>query len=130
MNCKVELKLKQTKYCVLPAAGADNSNANCNNIIFTIKDTKLYVPAVTLSIKDHQKLSKFLSKTFERSVYWHEHKTKNENKKTANEYRYLFKSNFFGVNRLFVLVYSNQDENAKRIKTWRYYLPKKYNQKL
>ena len=113
----------------MPAAGADNSNANCN-IIFTIKDTKLYVPAVTLSIKDHQKLSKFLSKTFERSVYWHEHKTKTENKNTANEYRYLFKSNFFGVNRLFVLVYSNQDENAKRIKTWRYYLPKKYNQKL
>ena len=113
----------------MPAAGADNSNANCN-IIFTIKDTKLYVPAVTLSIKDHQKLSKFLSKTFERSVYWHEHKTKNENKNTANEYRYLFKSNFFVVNRLFVLVYSNQDENAKRIKTWRYYLPKKYNQKL
>ena len=49
INCKVELKLKWTKYCVLSAAGADNTNANPNNIIFTIKDTKLYVPVVTLS---------------------------------------------------------------------------------
>ena len=39
-NCKVELKLKWEKYCVLPAAGADNENADSNNIIFTIKDTK------------------------------------------------------------------------------------------
>ena len=41
----------------------------------------------------------------------------------TNEYRYFFKSNFFGVNRLFVLVCSNQVENAKRFKTRRYYLP-------
>ena len=54
INCKVELKLKWTKYCVLPAAGADNDNAN-DNIIFTIKGTKLYVPVVTLSAKDNQK---------------------------------------------------------------------------
>ena len=37
------------KYCVLFAAGADNANANFNNIIFTIKDAKLYLPVVTLS---------------------------------------------------------------------------------
>ena len=42
------------------------------NIIFTIKDTKLYVPVVTLSVKDTQKLLKLLSKGFERSVYWNE----------------------------------------------------------
>ena len=32
------------KYFVLSAAGADNTNANSNNIVFTIKDAKLYVP--------------------------------------------------------------------------------------
>ena len=32
-----------------------------NNIIFTIKDTKLYVPVVTLSVKRNQKLSNFLA---------------------------------------------------------------------
>ena len=65
----------------MSAAGADNKNANCNVIIFTIKDTKLYVRVVTLSAKDNQKLSKLLSKGFERSVYWNEYKTKSENKK-------------------------------------------------
>ena len=38
INWKTELKLKWAKYCVLPAAGADNDNDNCNYNIFTIKD--------------------------------------------------------------------------------------------
>ena len=56
INCKTELKLKQTKYRVLSAADNDNTNANPNNIISAIKGTKLYVPVVTLSAKDNQKL--------------------------------------------------------------------------
>ena len=46
-----------------------NGNNDDNNIIITIKDTKFYVPAVALSARDNQKLSKVLSKGFERSVY-------------------------------------------------------------
>ena len=72
---------------------------------------KLHVPVVTLSAKDNQKLSKMLSKGCERSIYWNERKTKSENKNTTNEYRYFLKSNFVGVNRLFVLVNSNQGNN-------------------
>ena len=85
----------------MSAAGADNlnDNNNANNITFTIKDTKLYIPIVTLSARNNQKLSKLLSKGFKRSVYWNEHKTESENKNTTNEYRYFLKSNFVGVNR-------------------------------
>ena len=47
INCKVELKLKWTKYSVFSAAGNENginnNNNNANNIIFTTKGTKLYV---------------------------------------------------------------------------------------
>ena len=75
INCKVELKLKLTKYCVFSAAGA-NVNGNDDDNIFTIKDTKLYVPVLTLSARDNQKLSKLLSKGFERSAYRNEYKTK------------------------------------------------------
>ena len=119
INCKVELKLKWTKFCVLSAAGIDNvinDNINVNNIIFTIKDTKLYVPVVTLSARDNQKLSKLLSKGFERSVYWNQYKTKSENKNTTNEFRNFLKSNYVGVNRLFVLVYSNQEASDLKLK--------------
>ena len=63
INYKVELKLRWTKHCVLSVAGTDNANGNNddNNIIFTIKDTKLYVSVVTLSAKDKYKLSNFLA---------------------------------------------------------------------
>ena len=44
INCKVELKLRWTKYCVLSVAGIDNVNSNDEDNIFTVKDTKLYVP--------------------------------------------------------------------------------------
>ena len=73
INCKVELKLKWAKYCVLSAAGSDNNNANSNNIIFTTKDTKSYVTVVTLSARNNQKLSKIFSKGYERSVHWDEY---------------------------------------------------------
>ena len=107
INFKIELELKWTKYCaLLPAAGVYNVNAN-SNITFTMKDTKLYVPIVTLTAIDNQKLSELLSKGFERSVYWNEYKTKSENKNTTNAYRYFLVSNFVEVNRLFVLVHSN-----------------------
>ena len=59
-------------------------------LFFTIKDSKLYVPVVTLSAKDNHKLSKLLRKGFERSSYWSEYKTKSENRNTKNEYRVIF----------------------------------------
>ena len=117
INCKTELRLTWKKHCALSASININANANPNNIIFTIKDTKQYVPVVTLSAKNNQKLSKLLSKGFERSVYWNEYNTKSEKINTTNEYRYFLRSTFVGVNKLLVLVYSNQDANSKRLKT-------------
>ena len=46
MNYKVELKLKWPSYYVLSPASNDNDSGNHDNIIFIIKDTKLYVPVV------------------------------------------------------------------------------------
>ena len=51
---------------VLSAAGKDNDNDRDDKIIFTIKDINLYVPVVTLSARDNQKLSKLVSKRFDR----------------------------------------------------------------
>ena len=108
----------------MSAAGTDNANADSNNVIATIKDTKWHVHVVTLSAKDNQKLSKCLSKGLKISVYLNEYKTKSGNKNTTNECRYFLESNFVGVNRLFVSVYINQDVNAKRFNVRKYYSPK------
>ena len=83
----------------MSVAGTENgiNNNNANNIIFTIKDTNLYVPLVTLSARDNQNFWRSLNKGFERSVYWNEYKAKSENKNIANTYRYFLESNFVVV---------------------------------
>ena len=86
INCKNELSLKWTENCILTAA------ANTNKAIFKITDAKLYVPIVTLSIKDNSKLSKLLNEGFERPIYWKEYKV-TPNKKVeiaaVNEEKYI-----------------------------------------
>ena len=59
------MKFKWTKYCLLSVTGNEsniNENDTSNNILFTIKDTKLHVLVVTLSAKDNKKLLIPLSK--------------------------------------------------------------------
>ena len=63
VNCKIELKLKWAKYCLLSAAGTgDINNIDSNNIVFTIRNLKFYVPVGFLSARNNQKLSKLHSK--------------------------------------------------------------------
>ena len=64
----------------MPTNGNDDNNDNANKIIFIIKDTKLHVPLVALSVRDNQKLSKRLRGGFERPVHWNEYTRKSENK--------------------------------------------------
>ena len=73
---------------ILSVAGADDK------AIFAIKHAKLYVFLVTLLAKNNQKLSKLLSKKFERSVYWSKYNTKSDTKNTKNEYRHFLEPNF------------------------------------
>ena len=62
INYEVELSFSWHPNCVLcTLAGAS---------AFTITDTKLYVPIVTLSREDNSELLELLSKGFKRSVYW------------------------------------------------------------
>ena len=114
INCKVELKLIWTNHCILAIGNiwCYNDDDAISNITFTVKDSKLYVPLVTSSTKHNQKLSKLLNKGFERSAYQNEYKTKNENEDTTRRTDVLL-DHLVEVNRLLVLVYSNQDDKAK-----------------
>ena len=76
----------------------------------------------TLSAKENQKLLKLLSKGFERLICWNEYKIKSDTKNATTEFRYFLESSFVGVNRLFVLVYTNEGNNAKRFHDRKYYL--------
>ena len=84
---------------------------------FKITDAKLYVPIITLSIKDYSKLSKLLSEGFKRPIYWNEYKV-SPNKiveiavtNREEHIRELLDSSCQGVKRLFVLAYNNTAGN-------------------
>ena len=129
INCKVEWKRNWTNLCVFCAGGDDNiiGNISDKNITFTTINTKLLVPEVTLLTEYNKNnripLAKDFKDQFIISVYWSEYKKNNENKNKANEYRYFLESNFAEVNKLFLLVHSNQEDDSKSHKAIRYYLP-------
>ena len=91
------MKLRWKKHCILAAAGVENVEANSNNIVFTIKDAKLYVSDVAPSAKGNQKLSKHLSKRSVRSICWKVYKIKKENKNATYVLKIFLESNFVGV---------------------------------
>ena len=82
--CKIEWKLKWTKHCVLAVLNNENGNANSDSKLFTLKGTELYLPGITLSVKDNEKLFKRVMEEFEISVYWNEVKTKSTSNNTKN----------------------------------------------
>ena len=98
INCKAQLKLKWAKYFLFYLQLVlIMKKIGMTKFIFTIKDTKLYVPVATLSARSNPKLSELLSKGFEGSVYWNEFKTKTETKTATNKYRCFLESIFLGA---------------------------------
>ena len=81
------------KKCVLSTDAGD--------AIFTINDTKMYVPVVTLSKEDNKDFIEQQNKGFQRSIYWNEYKTKGQDKDAnTNEFKYInLDPSFQGVNR-------------------------------
>ena len=115
INCKIKLSLKWNENYILSSAGTAAT--------FTITDTKLYVPIITLKTEDNTKLSKLLNEGFKRSIYWNKYKIffKNYN----NEYiRERLDASFQGVNRLFVHPYASGDNITNENSYRQYFLPR------
>ena len=122
INCKIHLELEWSKECVFSnVAGASK---------FIIKDTKLYVPVVTLSKEDNKDFIEQQNKGFQISIYWNEWLIKETNQNAhANVYKtFNVDPSFQGVNRLFVMAFrynnANRDNYANRDNHQRYYLPR------
>ena len=65
INCEIILILTWSKNCFLVAGTIANQEPT-----FTITDTKLYVPVVTLSTQNNVKLLKQLDSDFKRTINW------------------------------------------------------------
>ena len=112
INCEVNLILTWSSNCVITnSVGAGK---------FEITDTKLYVPVVTLSIKENAKFLQQLKSGFKRVINWNKYLSKPELLAQNPNLNHLVEPSFQGVNRLFVLAFEN-DDNRKLHSG--YYLP-------
>ena len=77
INCEVELFLTWFKNCVLidKLTRDADYNADPENVIFQVTDTKLYVPVVTLSKENDIKLLQHLKSGFKRTIKWNKYRS-------------------------------------------------------
>ena len=115
ISCEVNLILTWSSPCVLVATGVLNQTAT-----FTITDTKLHVPVVTLSTQENTKFLQQLKSGFKRVINWNKYLSKPELLRRNPNLNNLVEPSFQGVNRLFVLAFQNDDD---RTSDHRYYLP-------
>ena len=94
---------------------------NPTNATFKIKGTELYVPVVTLTAENDNKLLEQLRTGFKRTVAWNKFRSKMPNQAQNNNLNYLIDPAFTNVNRLFVLSFKNDDD---RNSFSNYYVPK------
>ena len=114
INCEVNLILTWSSTCVLVSTNIPNQNAT-----FTITDTKLYVPVVTLSTQENTKFRQQLKSGFKRVINWNKYLSKPELLAQNPNLNHLFEPSFQGVSRLFVLTLENDDNRSSD----QYYLP-------
>ena len=95
---------------------------------FTITDTNLYVPVVSLSTQDNAKLLPQLKSGFKRTISWNKYLSKPELLAQNANLNHLTELSFQGVNRLFVLAF---EDDAQRTSNRWYYISnveiKEYN---
>ena len=108
INSKVELSLTWNP-----------NSVQCNLVgdwTFTIPDAKFCVRVVTLSTEDNTKLSKLLSKRFNRPVHWNKYNViPNKTYDRNADIRELLDASYQGVKRLFVLTYRDAGQFSQKI---------------
>ena len=90
---EINLDLTCSKNCVI--------SSPIGKTKFSITDTKLYVPFVTLSTPDNIKLLKQLKSGFKRTINWNKYQSKVSIARQNQYLDYLIDPIFQGVNRLF-----------------------------
>ena len=120
INCEVSLVLTWSPTCVITNSTGQGK--------FEITDTNLYVPVVTLSTEDNEKLLQQLRSRFKRVINWNKYLSRPALLAQNPNLNYLIDPSFQGVNRLFVLAFEN--DTQRKVHSG-YYLPnveiKSYN---
>ena len=101
INCEVNLILTWSKDCVIANSTGEGK--------FAITETKLYVPVVTSSTKDNEKLLQQLKSGFKKTISWNKYESSIKTFVQNRYLNYLVNPSFQGANRLFVLAFENEN---------------------
>ena len=103
-----------------PARPAINAPTNAT---FKITATKLYVPVVTLSIKDddNNNFLEQLKSGLKRTIKWNKYSSEMINQTKTNHLNHLIDPTFAKVHKLFVLSFENEEDKTSFLK---YQVPK------
>ena len=101
-NCEVELILTWSAGLVVIYTDVANQVP-----AFTITETNLYVPVVTLSTQDNAKSLLLLKSGFKRTISWNRYLPKPELLPQYPNLNHLTEPSFQGVNRLFVMAFED-----------------------
>ena len=128
INCKVELILTWSKNCVLVQMTEKDAEGDNPTIVaptrleFKIRDTKLYIPVVTLSRENDTKLLKKLKTRIKRTIKWEKYRSQITIQPQINNLNYLIDPTFTNGNRLFVLSFTRDNVGNNRDSFSNYYL--------
>ena len=70
----------------------------------------MYVPVVTLSAENDNRLLEQLKTGFKRTIKWSKYRSEMSNQTKNNNLNYLIDPTFTNVNRLFVLSFENETD--------------------
>ena len=115
INFEVELISDWSANCIIISTNIANQVPT-----FTITETNLYAPVVTLSTQDNAKLLPQLKSGIKRTISWNKYLAKKGLLAQNANLNNLIKPGFQGVNRLFVLAFEN---DAQRTSNQKHYLP-------
>ena len=106
INCEVPLTLAWSENCVITSIERRVITNTWRDIsptsaTFKIKDTKLYVPVVTLSTKDDNNFLEQLKSGFKRTIKWNKYRSEMTNQTKTNHLNHLIDPTFIKVNYLF-----------------------------
>ena len=123
INYEITLVLSWYKGCVLvgrafkgPPAVAENRINSPTSAKFEITYCKLYVPVVTLSAENDNKLLEQLKSGFGITIKWNKYMSQMSNQNKNNNLNYSIDPTFSNVNRLFVLSFENEDDRTSYYK--------------
>ena len=130
INCEVLLNLRWSKNCVLISKATREADPDTDpatiainiptNAVFSITDCKLYVPVVTFSVGNENKLYEQLKEGFKITVKWSKYRWEISSQAANNNLNYSIDPTFNKVNRLFVLAFENKEDRSSFSK---YYTP-------